>query len=77
MDVDLLGLPLRLPFPPAVLEGPDQFLLLGVDGDHGLARCQKRFDLVVEVVELRIPVRMLVPFQRLGRRLQAVASLIE
>ena len=77
MDVDRLGLALWLPFPSAVLEGTDQLLLLGVDRDHGLAGLQKRFDLVVEVVELGIPVRMLVPFERLGRRLQAVASLIE
>jgi len=34
VDVDQLGLALRLPLPPAVFEVPDQLLLLRVDGDQ-------------------------------------------
>ena len=77
VDVDPLGLALRLPFPPPVLEGADQLLLLGVHRDHRLAGRQERFDLLVEVAELGIPVGMLAPFQRLGRGLQAVAGVLE
>src|SRR5271166_304417 len=37
MDANLLGISLGLPFPAAVLEVPDQFLLLGVDRNHRIA----------------------------------------
>jgi hypothetical protein len=42
VDRDFFRFPLGPPFPPAVLEGPDQFFLFRVHGDHGLLAAVKR-----------------------------------
>jgi hypothetical protein len=49
-------LPDRLPFPAGILEVPDELLLLGVHRDHRVPCVEEGLDLLVEVVELGIPV---------------------
>ena len=68
---------LRLPFPPAVLEVPDQLLLLRVDRDHRLAGGQMLVRGLVDVLELRVAVRMRGAFLPLARRLQPVAQAVQ
>jgi hypothetical protein len=51
-------LSLGLPLPSPVLEGADEFLLLGVDGDRGLTAALKLPDSARDVLELRVAVRM-------------------
>ena len=63
----------RTPLPTGVLERADELLLLGVHRHHRLALPLKSLHLPVDVVELRVPVRMLSPLQRLAIRLQTVA----
>jgi hypothetical protein len=53
----------------------DQFLLLGVHADHRLASITVLPDPLVEVTELRVPVRDLVALDGLGVALQAEAFL--
>ncbi len=71
--VDLLGLPGRLVLPTAVLELPDQLLLLGIDRDHGLTGPGVLGDLGCQIAELRVPVGMLVAFGDLAVGLQPKA----
>jgi hypothetical protein len=61
----------------AVLELPDVLLLLGIHADHRIASGQEPGCGVMDVPELCVPVGMLAAFQRLGVRLQAVASLMQ
>ena len=68
---------LRLPFPPAVLEVPDQLLLLRVDRDHRLAGGQMLVRGLVDVLELRVTVRMRGAFLPFARRLQPVAQAVQ
>ncbi len=68
---------LRLPFAPAVLEVPDQLFLLRVDRDHRLASGQMRVRGLVDVLELRVAVRMRGAFLPLARRLQPVAQAVQ
>jgi hypothetical protein len=69
MDAHPRGFAARPPFPPPVLEVPDHFLLLRVDGDDGL-RCRLELaDLIVDVPELCIPVGMGRALARLAIRL--------
>ena len=56
VDQHFFGLSLRLPFPPAILEFPDHFLLFGVHRDHRLAAFLKRQDGCVDVLELGVAV---------------------
>jgi len=63
VNPDLLGLALRLPFAPRILEIAYQFLLFRVHGDHRLTLFQITLCLAVDVFKLLIPVRMLTPFQ--------------
>jgi len=65
------GLALRPPFPARILERPDQLLLLGVDADHRICSVLVAFGLLVDVTELRVPVRVLPAFDGLGVALQA------
>ena len=67
----------RLPFPPAVLEVPDQLLLLRVDRDHRLAGGQMLVRGLVDVLELRVTVRMRGAFLPFARRLQPVAQAVQ
>ena len=68
---------LRLPFAPAVLEVPDQLFLLRVDRDHRLAGGQMLVRGLVDVLELRVAVRMRGAFLPLARRLQPVAQAVQ
>ncbi len=77
MHADRRGLPLGGPFPPAILEGAHQFLLLGVDRDRRLPSAQAGPDPGVDVLELRVAVGVVRPFDRLPVGLQAVAQLVE
>src|SRR5215468_3029530 len=65
----------RPPFPAAVVVVADQLLLLGVHADHRLPSIPVLPDLLIEVAELRIPVRDLVTLDGLGVALQAEALL--
>ena len=71
------GWPWRLPLPAAVLEIPDQFLLLRVHRDRRLAAAQEPPHAGVDVLELGVAVGMLAPFARLAVGLQAVARLVQ
>src|SRR6516225_8599833 len=87
MDPDLFRVSLGAIFAPVVTEIPtgqarglkahDQFLFLGVDGDHWLLFGQCRGHLGVDLAELRIPVGMAVALRSLAVALQTVTGLIE
>ena len=61
-----LGLPCWLPFPPTVLKIAHSFFLLGIDREARLLTCLKCLDLLVDVFELRMAVRMLRTFKHLA-----------
>src|SRR4051795_11231048 len=61
----LLGLAFWQPFPSSVLEFADQFLLLRVHGDHRLTSLLKLGHAGVDVLELRVAVRMIAALLRL------------
>jgi hypothetical protein len=63
----------RAPFPAGRRQLPQLLLLLRIDADHRLAIGLVGLDLLVDVAELRVPVRVLRSLQRLGRPLQAEA----
>src|SRR5437879_10069122 len=77
MDPDLFRVALGPIFAPVVTEIPDQFLFLGVDGDHRLLFGQSGGHLGVDVAELRIPVGVTVSLRGLAVALQTVTRLIE
>jgi hypothetical protein len=77
VDIDQLGLALRLPLAPAVLEVPDQLLLLGVDRDDRHTALDAVLGLGVDVLELRVAIRVLRALDGLVRRLQAVPVLAQ
>src|SRR5206468_5963264 len=77
MDLDLFGLALGLPLPPAILERTDELLLLGIHRDHRLAALLKAIDHGVDVLELRIAIRMRSAFLGLAVALQAISALLE
>ena len=77
MHFDRFRLPLGSPLPSAVTIGTNQLLLLGVDRHHRLPLPLKGLDPPADVAELRVPVRMLSPFQGLAIPLQAVAHLMQ
>src|SRR4029077_8368482 len=77
MDPDLFRVALRAIFAPVVAEIPDQFLFLGVDGDHRLLFRQSGGYLAVDIAELRIPVGVRVAVRGLAVALQTVTCLIE
>src|SRR6266481_4921519 len=59
MHVHLNRLPFRLPFLPGIPVVSDQFLLLGVDRNHGPSATQERLALALDVAKLSIPIGML------------------
>ena len=59
------------PFPARVLELTDQLLLLGVHADHRVRGVLVGFDLLIDVPELRIAVRVPLALDGLGVALQA------
>ena len=58
LAADLHRLSLGMPFPPRILEIPDQFLFLRVYRYHRLPTFLKRLDLLVDMLKLRIAVGM-------------------
>jgi len=74
MDSDGHGLACRPPLSSRVLEIADQFLLLRIDGEDGLRRRLEPSDLLVDVPELRVAVRVVRAFSGLAVGLQAVAG---
>src|SRR6516165_552342 len=77
MDPDLLRVALGAVFAPVVAEIADQFLFLGVDGNHRLLFGQRRGHLGVDVAELRVPIGVAVALGGLAVALQTVTRLIE
>jgi len=77
VDIDEFRSAVGLPLTPCILEVADQLLLLGVDGDERDAARKAVRRLGVDVLELGVAVGVLAPFDRLTRRLQAVAELSE
>ena len=77
VDVHLLGLPLGLPLTTAITELAHQFLLLGIDRHHGLALPLAGLGPAVDVVELRIPIRVGAALDRLAVGLEAVAQIMQ
>jgi hypothetical protein len=72
VNVYQIGLALRLPLAATVLEVADQLFLLRVDGDHGHTAPYAILRLGVDVLELRVAIRMLHSLDGLVRRLKAV-----
>jgi len=64
MHAHRLRLAARAALAPAVLEVPDQFFLLRIDRNCGLTAPPKAPDLLIEVLELPVSIRMLVPSRR-------------
>jgi hypothetical protein len=77
MHLDFDRLTGLLPFPPRILADADQFLLLGIDRDNRLARFERSPNTGIDLDKLRITIRMVAPFKRLGVGLQAVALRFE
>ena len=71
------GLALRLPLPASVFEIPDQLFLLGIHGNDWQAPAEKGPGLSIEILKLRIAVRVLGAFNRLGIGLQTVPHLVQ
>jgi hypothetical protein len=74
VHVDLFWLALGLPFPSPVGEVADQFFLLRVDADGGLAPVQELLCHFAQVPELVVPVWVTGTFVLLGGSLQRVAE---
>ena len=74
VNLDFLRQSLGKPLTPVVFVVSDEFLLLGVDGNHRIAARLERLDLVVDVSELGIAIRMIAAFTGFGVCLQAVAQ---
>src|SRR6059058_4434453 len=71
------GSPCGPPLAASILEVAHEFFLLCVDGDYRLASALKGFCLTINVFELSVPVRMLLAFQHLRIRLEAVPHLMQ
>ncbi|GAU71406.1 FHA domain-containing protein [Streptomyces sp. NBRC 110611] len=66
MVLHLHQVALRPPLAAHVRQLAEHLLLLRVHADHRLAVSLVLFDLLVDVAELGVPVRMLLALQRLG-----------
>ncbi len=77
MHADRLWAAFRSPVAPGILEIADEFLLLRVHRDRWLHALLKASDLVVDILELRIPVMVLKAFPCFLIRLQAVPELVQ
>ena len=75
--LDPLRLPLRTPLPAPVAILSNQLLFLGVNRNYWLPQGLEGAPPPVDMLELRIAVRMLGAFQRLAVGLQAVAQLVQ
>jgi hypothetical protein len=67
----LFRVALRPPFPAAVLEIADQFLLLGINRDDRLLGFERGLRQSIDVSKLRIPIRMAIALSGLAVGLQA------
>ena len=72
MHLDLVGTAFRTIIAAAVLIGTDQFLLLGVDRNHGLTGRLGGDHRGIDMLELRVAVRIVAAFQCLAVHLPAV-----
>jgi len=77
VDVNQIGLVLRLPLASPVFEVADQLLLLRVDRDDRNAPVDAVLRLRIDVLELRVAIRMLGALYGLVRRLEAVAVIAQ
>ena len=77
MHIDVERATLLLIIAASVLVFADQFLLLGVDRDHRLAGGLMRFDLRVDVLELRVAIGMASAFLALAIDLTPIAEAFE
>ena len=59
VHLDALGLALRSPLTPGILEITDQLFLLRIDRDDRLPLRLMVAHLVIEIVELGVPIRMM------------------
>ena len=77
MRLNRFRAPLRPPLAAAVFVIPHQFLLLGVHRDGRLRELEEFLDLGIDVLELRIAVRMRRALAGLAIPLQAVVELMQ
>ena len=77
VNFDFYRLPAGQPLLACVLVRADEFLLLGVDRNHGLIGLQGRSNRGVDMFELGVTVRALVSFKHLDVALQAVVLLLQ
>ena len=75
MDPYPLRIALRAPFPSGVLEVSDQFLLLGIDGNHRLSCLLLPANLRVDELELSVTVRVFAALLGLLIALKAIPCL--
>ena len=73
MNPHVQRLALGPPLAPRIAKISNQFLLLGIHGDHGLAAPLELADLLADMPELRVPVGVAGPFAGLAIALQAIA----
>ncbi len=77
IHADVFWLALRTPGPTSVLEVADKLFLLGIHRDHRLTGSQCGPHALVEVAELRIPIRVAFPLARLAIGLQTELLLVQ
>src|ERR1035437_4863922 len=77
MHSHLLRTAFELPFAAPILIIAHQFFLLGVDRNHRRSSLLKRLCLLIDMLKLRIPIRMTGPLPRFPIRLQAVALVLQ
>ncbi len=75
--IDVERATLRLVIAAGVLVFANQFFFLGVDRDHRLAAGLMRFDLRVDVLDLRVAIRMTSAFLAVEGDLMAIAEAFE
>jgi len=73
VNLDRFGPAGGTPGPAIVLEIAHQFLLLRIDRDDRLARCQERLGLGVDIAKLRVAIDVVAAFPGLAVGLQAIA----
>jgi len=77
VDLDLVGLSLRVPCAPTLTALAHQFFLLGIDGYYGLPLPLEGLRPPVDVLELGISIRMGTARQRFAVGLETVAEVME
>ena len=77
MHLDFFRRSLRTPFPAAILEIPNQFLLFRVYRDDRLATLLKGYDLGIDVLKLGVAVRVRSSLANLPVGLQTVSGAVQ